>query len=203
MSRALVQKAHVRTNTMRESVCSIAVEAVTFAKLWEAYPAGHPYVDAKGKTPPGFDNQCAIKVSVAIHGAGIEMKSFRGAAVKVNGLTTATSATQLAGWLKQQPFCGLPREPENVTGANWQDRIKGKTGIVYFENYWPRNDAEKKADRPTGDHIDLWNGSRLTATGVSFVWTFARRLGMREGGWGEWHFSDLGKSTTILFWEIQ
>jgi hypothetical protein len=204
-SAALKQQARVRTNTTRNSVCSVQVEAVTFAKLWKSYPSGHPYVDAKtGNPPPGYDNQCAIKVSVAIHGVGVEMKSFQGAVVMMDGLKTAVGAAQLAAWLKLQPFCGLPRWPEKVTGADWQDKIRGRTGIVYFENYWARNDSEKANDKPTGDHIDLWNGSRLTAGGVSFFSTLGRRLGLNSVGAGTaWGYSDLGRSTEILFWEIK
>lgn len=199
--RALVQKAQVRTNTTKDSVCSLQIEAVTFAKLWESYPSGHPYVDKTGKPPPGYENQCAIKVSVAIHGAGIEMRSFRGAAVTMDGLKTAVVATQLAAWLKLQPFCGLPMQPENVTGKDWQDKIRGRTGIVYFENYWRRHGETRTA---TGDHIDLWNGSRLTATGWSLFSTLGRRIGLNELGAGtDWGYSDLGKSTEILFWEVK
>lgn len=202
MSGALVQQARVRTNTTKDSVCAIDVPAVTFAKLWESYPSGHPYLNpATGKPPPGYENQCAIKVSMAIHGAGIEMKSFRGAAVKVNRLPAASLAVQLAAWLKLQPFCGLPMQPENVTGPNWQGKIRGRTGIVYFENYWRRAGETRIA---TGDHIDLWNGSRLTATGWSFFSTIGRRMGLNELGAGtDWGYSDVGKSTAILFWEIK
>jgi hypothetical protein len=204
-SRALVQQTRVRTNTTKDSICSVHVEAVTFAKLWASYPSGHPYLDPKtGETPPGYENQCAIKVSVAIHGAGIEMKSFHGAVVMMNGLKTAVAATQLANWLKLQPFCGLPTAPEKVTGANWQDKIHGKTGIVYFENYWARSAKEKADEKPSGDHIDLWNGSRLTAGGVSFFSTLGRRMGFNSiGGGTAWGYSDLGRSTEILFWEVK
>lgn len=202
MGKALAQQARVRTNTTKDSVCSIKVDAVTFVKLWESYPSGHPYVDPKtGQPPPGFDNQCAIKVSVAIHGAGIEMKSFRGADIKMNGLKTAIVAEQLAAWLKLQPFCGLPTAPENVTGKDWQDKIRGRTGIVFFANYWKR---AGETTRPTGDHIDLWNKTRLTSNAPNFV----RRLGISSIQWlsgplAEFNFSDLGNSTEILFWEVK
>lgn len=204
-SKTLIQQTRIRTNTTKDSVCSVHVEIVAFAKLWAAYPGGHPYVDPKtGKPPPGYDNQCAIKVSVAIHGVGVQMKSFRGAAVKVNGLPVASLASQLAEWLKLQPFCGLPMKPENVTGPNWQEKIRHRTGIVYFANYWARNAREASDDKPTGDHIDLWNGSRLTATGMSFFSTLGRRLGLNSLGAGtDWGYSDLGQSTEILFWELR
>lgn len=205
MGKTLAQKTRVRTNTTKESVCSVTVEAVKFETLWNAYPSGYPFVDPKtGKPPPGYENQCAIKVSASLHGAGVAMKSFRGSAVTVNGMRTAILASQLAAWLKLQPFCGLPMWPEKVTGENWQDRIKGRTGIVYFADYWARNAGEKSAGRPTGDHVDLWNGSRLTATGMSFISTMGRRFGLSSIGAGtSWGYSDLGKSSEILFWEIK
>ena len=43
---------------------------------------------------------------------------------------------------------------------NFKAKIAGKKGIIYFEDYWLR--PEDRPERPTGDHIDLWNGSRLT-----------------------------------------
>ena len=215
MSKVINQQAIVRTNTVKDSVCRIEVEPVKFANLWAAYPSEPPYVDPKtGKPPQGFLNQCAIKVSVAIHGAGIEMKSFSAKVIGVepkdlgrvviNGKNTATLAQQLAMWLKLQPFCGLPQQAESITGEDWEKKIKGRTGIVYFADYWHRDVGEKKLKRPSGDHIDLWNGSRLTATGRSFFSTLGRRIGLNEVLPGtEYGYSDLRKSTAILFWGIK
>jgi hypothetical protein len=64
------------------------------------YPSSKPYVDKSGDPPKGFENQCAIKVSVALHAAGVDMKSFRGAAVTVDGKRLAIRAEELAAWLK-------------------------------------------------------------------------------------------------------
>jgi hypothetical protein len=202
MTKTLVQQARVRTNTVKDSICKINVPVVTFSELWEAYPSGHPYVDPKtGNPPPGYENQCAIKVSVAIHGAGVAMKSFRGANVTLNGRTAASLAVQLADWLKLQPFCGLPKEPEDITGKDWESKIKGRTGIIYFENYWRRPDDKKQ---PTGDHIDLWNKSGLTSNPANVV----RRFGLTSVQWlpgplSRYNFSDLRNSTKILFWEVE
>ena len=214
MSKVIKQQAIVRTNTTKDSTCRIEVEAVSFANLWAAYPSNPPYVDSKtGKPPKGFSNQCAIKVSVAIHGAGIEMKSFTAQVIGVNpkdfgrvvinGKNTATLAQQLVMWLKKQPFCGLPQQPENITGADWEKKIKGRTGIVGFADYWMRKPDKK--DRPTGDHIDLWNGSRLTASGlIGTMTTAARFLGQRSFlPRTDYGYSDLGGSKAILFWEIK
>ena len=59
----------VRTNNILGSICKVEVPPVTFSALWAAYPGKPPYVDAKtGKAPAGYENQCAIKVSAALHG---------------------------------------------------------------------------------------------------------------------------------------
>ncbi|MBX9428833.1 MULTISPECIES: type VI secretion system amidase effector protein Tae4 [Ralstonia solanacearum species complex] len=208
----LKQKAQVRTNTTKDSVCRIDVPAVKFADLWANYVTGDPYRDPKtGKVPPGFGNQCAIRMSATLHQVGIEMKSFTPANVTVkpgsqfgrillDGKYTAVLADQLGSWLSRQPFCGLPPKPENITGADWQSKIKGRTGIIMFDGYWTR-DGES-AVSASGGHIDLWNGSRLTNNGaLGTVETFMRfSVGMNSlrGLW-----SDLGKSKTILFFEMQ
>lgn len=48
---------------------------------------------------------------------------------------------------------------ETVTGRDWQTRVKGRTGIIFFGSYWRRS---LKECAPSGDHIDLWNRERLT-----------------------------------------
>jgi hypothetical protein len=174
-------------------------QKVSFATLWAGYPSSNPYVDAKtGNPPKGFENQCAIKVSVALHASGVELQSFRRAHVTINGKSAATLAEDLAAWLKAQHIAGISSPPINITGEKWEEKIKDKTGIVFFANYWLR---PKETKSPTGDHIDLWNGSRLTASGLRGVVVTLLRFGLGvNSGPG---FSDLGKATTILFWKVQ
>lgn len=198
MGKPLKQHASVKTNTTKNSVCKIDVPPVRFADLWSSYPAKLPYLDAKtGKPPPGYDNQCAIKVSWAIQGVGVQMVSFKQAAVAVDGKKLAIRAEELAAWLRKQPFCGLPSLPLTITGKDWATKIKGKTGIIFFKDYW-RRDGERQA---SGDHIDLWNGARLTSTGLlGSLETFARfTVGIQSF---RGLYSDLGDSSEILFWEI-
>jgi hypothetical protein len=210
------QKASVKTNTKSDSVCKVDAQAVKFSDLWDAYKGGKPVdkkhekdvLDDKGKVihKKGdyvYGDQCAARVSVAIHGVGVDMKSFKGFSEQVNGKKAAMRAQELADWLKKQPFCGLPQKPENVKGSDWQEKIKGRTGILFFANYWLRSNEKS----PTGDHIDLWNGSRLTTGSGGFagiLTTLARfGLGMETGlSETDYGWSDLGKSTEILFWEI-
>lgn len=219
MTKKLVMQAVVPTNDVKGSVCRIDVKAVTFAELWEGYVSGKPYRDTKtGEVPPGYDNQCAIRMSATLHKVGVEMKSFTPAHVTVkagnvfgrillNGKFAATRADQLGSWLNKQPFCGLPPKPENITGKNWESKIKGRTGIIMFDGYWTR-DGEAAADA-SGGHIDLWNGSRLTISGVAEGFaTIGRYLGIRSFRQGagvaeQLSYSDLGNSRSILFWNVK
>ncbi|CBJ40211.1 conserved hypothethical protein (plasmid) [Ralstonia solanacearum CMR15] len=211
----LKQQAKVRTNTTKDSVCQINVPVVKFADLWASYVTGNPYRDPKtGDVPPGFENQCAIRMSATLHGVGIEMKSFTQANVTLapgeqfgrillHGKYAAVRANQMGAWLSRQPFCGLPPKPENITGKDWESKVKGRTGIVMFDGYWIR-DGES-TENASGGHIDLWNGSRLTISGVGTAFaTIGRYLG-RDAFFPGTHFgwSDLANSKAIHFWEIK
>lgn len=178
------------------SASTISESAITFKKLWDHYPSNHPYVDSKGDTPKGFENQCAIKVSVALIGAGQALERYQGATVTVGGARLGIRAEELAAWLRNNAPAVWRRQYMPITGSEWQNKIRDKTGIVFFQDYWLRP-GEKQ---PTGDHIDLWNGSRLTASGLEGFAVTALRFGLGiNSGPG---FSDLGKAKRIEFWGI-
>ncbi|CAJ0791770.1 hypothetical protein LMG7141_02559 [Ralstonia condita] len=199
--KPLKQKAQVRTNATPGSVCRIDAPAVKFADLWGNYVTGDPYADPTG----AYKNQCAIRMSATLHRVGIEMKSFSEKVIKpppgkdtigrilLKGKATATRADEMAIWLNLQPFCGLPKRPQDVTGTDWEMKVKGRTGIIFFGEYWAR-DGES-SDRASGGHIDLWNQDTLTPSSTSF---FRFRLGFNS----LW-YSDLRNSKKILFWEIK
>jgi type VI secretion system (T6SS) effector Tae4 (amidase) len=63
-------KTVVRTNNTPGSIKEVELRAVSFAELWDNYPSGNPYDN------PDYENQCAIRLSVALHRVGIGMKSF-------------------------------------------------------------------------------------------------------------------------------
>jgi hypothetical protein len=192
---------------------------VTFAQLWGSYVTGDPYRDASGRVPPGFDNQCALRMSATFHAVGVKMLSFSGknvspapgsrslGVVTLNGLPAAARAYELGMWLKLQPFCGLPRAPEDITGADWQSKINGRTGIVMFHAYWQR--PGESESHGSGGHIDLWNKNTLTPSiesflrfriGIDRIWN---PLSALPGQHDPNIYSDLGKSKLILFWEIK
>ena len=101
------------------------------------------------------------------------------------------SASELATGLKKAKIEGIAA-PIDVVAKDFKAQIAGKKGIIYFEDYWLR--AEDKQGNPTGDHIDLWNGSRLT----DFTSWFRVQMGISyEGVW-----SDFEKSKKIIFWRV-
>lgn len=201
------QKGQVTTNPKRGSVASCSMTGVvpiTFKELWENFEYDpHPY-KVKGEVPKGFENQCAIKMSKTLHNVGVEMKSFSSNFVKpegnaqtigrilLNNKATATRASEMAQWLNTRPICGIGAR-QVITGKDWKDKIDGKTGIIFFGEYWER-DGES-ADRASGGHIDLWKNNRLTGSGSYF-----------RVQWGiviNNIWSDLGKSKRIWFYEVK
>jgi Type VI secretion system (T6SS), amidase effector protein 4 len=194
------RKIAIHTNNSPGSIKEVQLKALTFQELWSAYPDKEdPFRDSKtGEVPAYADNQCAIRLSITLHHVGVEMKSFRGEGqIRIDDKRTALRAKEMAQWLKLKPFAGLP-EPIDITEFNWQDKIKGRTGIVFFSGYWARK--TDSAGQTTGDHIDLWNGSKLTSPGIQGRLTSFMRFTV--GVSSAW-YSDLGKSKQVLFWEIK
>ncbi|NLP61265.1 type VI secretion system amidase effector protein Tae4 [Paraburkholderia sacchari] len=196
------KKTVVQTNNTLGSVKEVPLKAVKFAELWANYPSGNPYDN------PAYENQCAIRMSVTLHRVGIGMKSFSQKLIRpmngdkigrilLDGKPTATRADEMGQWLKLQPFAGLSKA-EDVTGPDWEAKVKGRTGIIQFSRYWSR-DGESAANA-SGGHIDLWNGLKLTSPSIGgAINTFMRFTPGISSAW----YSDLGMSRQILFWEIK
>ena len=122
----------------------------------------------------------------------------------LNRKATATRAYELAEWLKLRPFLGVGK-PENITGQDWQNKIKGRTGIIYFFGYW-RQEGDS-ADALSGGHIDLEQRHPDSLCRVVLAVSHrctehdqpARLSSGRRGNW----YSDLADSKEILFWEVK
>jgi hypothetical protein len=80
------------------------------------------------------------------------------------------------------------------------DYVKGKTGIIYFQDYWPRPGESRDHGPRTGDHIDLWNKNELASLGLIQSW-LRRNFPGRAERWFD--RSDYAKSIKIIFWEIK
>jgi hypothetical protein len=100
------------------------------------------------------------------------------------------NANQLANALAHASIPGIGTV-EKITGtetAHYYPKIFGRTGIIYFQDYWKRS---SDSGRPTGDHIDVWNGYRSSAK-----WLLE---------WFSWlgYYSNYANAGEIWFWEVK
>lgn len=169
--------------------------SIKFSVLWDNYSTGEPCRDRKtGKIPDGFSNQCAIRLGLALAMSGVSFASFRGkrcpCAPHESGM--AASASELAEWLgpKTVPGCS---EAEPYTGRTVFEGVRDRTGIIFLGGYWHRpNDRESAR---SGNHIDLWNGVRMS----NYPSWFRVHFGISWDG----VFSDYRLASTATFWEIK
>lgn len=154
-----------------------------FRKIWSNHPnikGDAPILDKKV-----YENQCAINLSAALMRADIPLTGFRGTLSWQKGEPKyAIRAQELANWLKT-PFPRIPTHFEGVSAKEFSSKLAHKRGIIFFQNYWGPGHQ--------GDHIDLWDGWRLTH------WSSWMRIQLHLSG-GSW--SDYRKAESIWFWGI-
>lgn len=152
-----------------------------FETLWK----NHPTID--GSSPvldrETYANQCAIALSAALLKSGVSLSSFKGVKSWEQGKPEyAIRAQELADWLvSNKSRFGL--SVTKHSGNDAFEAMSGKKGIVFIQNYYgPGNQ---------GDHIDLWNGSRMTD------WTSYFRV--------NWSFrqSNLYSAQSVWFMEMK
>ena len=162
----------------------------TFKDVWDAFPSGNPCTNAQ------FSNQCAIRLSHALLDCGVSLDGFSGKGVLCwndssrYGGRHIIRAEEFARWLSTQPIPGLGAR-QSVRPAEYQTRMRGKQGIVFFKDYWQRRN-EIFPNR-SGDHIDLWNKNRTTGYWFSWSRDFREDIGA---------VSDRNDSREIWFWSI-
>ena len=156
----------------------------TFDSIWKNHPhttGEEPILDI-GLYP----NQCAINLYAAMQRAGVTVKSFRGQLSWQKGKPKyAIRAQEVADWLASVASPFPASKVEKYRGKEAFEKINGKRGVIFFQNYWGAGNQ--------GDHIDLWNGSRLTH------WTSWLRIQLHitMPGW-----SDYRQAESIWFWQL-
>ena len=178
---------------------------IEFKTLWKNHPGKHiDHINKKTKKE-NYENQCAIELSEALIKSGISLNGYKGGTCKDCSINQkhALSAEQLSNFLvKSSNFEGFSK-PVYLTGKNYESYVEGKTGIIYYADYWKR--ASDKNDQRTGDHIDLWNTNTLaSATGVGGR-TFRTWFRRSFPEFSENHLdaSDLTRAKKVIFWEIK
>ena len=100
-------------------------------------------------------------------------------------------AEELANGLRGYHLGGMQKLVKK-TGKDFKKELRSKKGIIFFKDYWRRG-KESYRNR-SGDHIDLWNGYRLTD------WKTWARIQFNLSWEGVW--SDYRKSKEIWFWGV-
>lgn len=154
-----------------------------FQTIWNNHP------NIKGDTPlldpKVYANQCAINLSAALIKSQVPLTGFRGAlSWQKEKPKYAIRAQELADWLKTT-FPKIPTKFVKVPPNEFSSKLSKQRGIIFFQNYWGTGNQ--------GDHIDLWNGTRLTH------WSSWARIQLHISG-GSW--SDYRKAEAIWFWGI-
>ncbi|AVS62688.1 hypothetical protein C8246_24465 [Paracidovorax avenae] len=164
-----------------------------FQEIWR----NHPGVTREKPLLPvaTYENQCAVNLSAALMRTGYDLSTFKGVrSWQQGGARYPLRAEELASWLdtaasrlpgRSVRFVGQQIENPQ-TGADLFKSIHGRTGILFFKNYW--------GPGRQGDHIDLWNGSRMTALSSWFRIQWGISL---EGYW-----SDYLKAEEARFWNV-
>ena len=168
----------------------------TFKTLWDNFPRDKDAIKKKcfdknssGSAP--FDNYCSILMSECLIQSGISLERCGGAKCWSHaGARHVIRAQQLAEWLSASPPAGFGKK-ERITPGEFQKILSGRTGVVFFKDYWMRG-GETFPNR-SGDHIDLWNRNRITEGGMWYR-SMIEFLGL---------VSDLNKSKDLWFWEVR
>lgn len=181
---------------------------VAFRDLWSGHPINEsvqtPCIAPRDLTNlegaavargfPVFANQCAIRMGVALKRAGVGPGQLAGCAhcvVHPREEMHFINATQLANALARASLPGVA-PMEKLTGADaaaFYPKLFGRTGMIFIQDYWNR--SSDAPGRPTGDHIDVWNGYRSSAK-----WLME---------WFSWlgYYSNYAGAGEIWFWEVK
>lgn len=139
---------------------------VSFKAVHDAHPMtlGEHDPCRNEKGDPAFGNQCAIRMGIALKGAGVKVPASSAKHCWYKGHEQHTLlAEQLAGWILQQK--AKFGKADKKVGKKWDSTkgvdvtyFKGKQGIIFFKDFWARDGESDSA--PTGDHIDIWDGTK-------------------------------------------
>jgi hypothetical protein len=137
---------------------------IDFNRLWESYPTiqGEKF-PCKTNEENNFDDQCAIRLGAALAKNGVKTTTLVQKSRHCWQHGTAEghvlAAEELAKGLARVPIDGIQKK-RDIDPSTFQKDITGKKGILFFKDFWARNNETFR--NRSGDHIDLWNGSRLT-----------------------------------------
>lgn len=137
----------------------MTVERIQYSLMQTVYETYRN--DARPCKNPAIDNQCAVRMSLALVRNGFSLDGFPNqrrihsgrAGCRLGDEAHVVGANELHVYLVSVWDTGL-----RGNGAAVRTQIANTPGIVFFNNCFHRStDAE---GTNTGDHIDLWNGTQ-------------------------------------------
>ena len=152
----------------------IKAMALAFQKMWDSHPSNlkptpddHPCKKKDGTS--AFENQCAIRLGIALNGGGMNMKAYTKARCWYGHSTVhALRAQELADWLSLSAQLGKPIKFKAERGVDLKltvlTAVNGKKGIVFCQDFW----APSPGGANVGDHIDLWDGTAMAHGSSSY-----------------------------------
>lgn len=165
-----------------------------FENLWNCYPTiNGEKAPCRTRGKQNFNDQCAIRLGVSLASCGVDTLTLvpkaRHCWHHENSLGHVLAAEELANGLakKRIPGIGVMKK---VDPLNFQTLLAGKTGIIFFKDFWART-GEDVVQR-SGDHIDLWKKDRLTDWRT---WFMISRVLSTSGNYS--------KSKEVWFWEVK
>jgi len=126
----------------------------SFSLLWTVYPS------VPAPCEEGYENQCAIRLSLALRASGFQLSGYTDPMCKHGD---ARGAESLGTYLWHR--VGRPSITRG-SGA-FHDSVRGRTGIALFKDIAGFRGG-------FGDHIDLWDRTRTKSmeysSAASQVW---------------------------------
>src|SRR4051794_26531925 len=86
---------------MNMTVITSVMATLSFQDIWKNYPNSDPCVNPK-TSKKAYDNQCAIRIGMALEKSGVNFKTFRGPRCEsgAHGNGMVLRAEELATWLR-------------------------------------------------------------------------------------------------------
>jgi Type VI secretion system (T6SS), amidase effector protein 4 len=139
-----------------------------FDQFWRNHPALQTPPDiqpCQTKGVSNHDNQCVIRLGIAMTASGISLATYRGVCCwSGHGRTHPLRVEQIKLWLNSDdayfvPYAAISKRTKQGH-QNTSHSYAGQRGIVACINFWGRGNR--------GDHIDLWDGTTMAHGGLDY-----------------------------------
>lgn len=170
-----------------------------FDRLWQVHPTNiSDQLPCRLDTGfPTYANQCAVRLGICLRDGGVTPDMLPGMIhcgvhpyEQMHFIRAQQFADRLASRARVIDGLGPVEKLTGPDAANYANILYGRRGLMFMKDYWARR-GEGTRGVKTGDHIDLWNGYRTTASWLMEYFSWLGYYGGYDGA-GE-----------IWFWPIE